>query len=73
MVIGSKHLLLRGPLSFRPKFSHCGFAEGMIEKDKVFVLPIVLTQTYSTEDEAQRAGLSVAKKWIDDGKPALEP
>jgi hypothetical protein len=37
--------------------------------DKVFVAPLLFNQTYSTEEEAEQIGLSMAKKWIDEGKP----
>jgi hypothetical protein len=41
------------------------------QPDKIHVEHLIFSKRYSTQGEAEQAGLSVAKKWIDDGKPAL--
>jgi hypothetical protein len=32
-----------------------------------------MDQTFATPKEAETAGIEFAKKWIDDGKPELNP
>jgi hypothetical protein len=41
------------------------------EDDKVSVKPLMFTQTYATEQEAEQARLSMAQEWIDKGKPTV--
>jgi len=41
----------------------------VFEGDKTSVKPFTIDQICATEEEAKQAGLSVAKKWIDDGEP----
>jgi hypothetical protein len=33
---------------------------------------LVFTRAFSTEREAEKEGLKLAKQWIDDGKPELQ-
>ena len=46
---------------------HVSWSESGERKEK----PLVFTRPCSSEEQAEREGLELAKKWIDDGKPEL--
>ena len=43
------------------------WTEGSQEKKA----PLVFTRPFSSQTEAEKEGIRMAKKWIDDGKPEL--
>lgn len=57
----------RNPNGWTPDVQITDLSKG----DTVHTMPLRLPQTYATEREAEQAGLSVAKKWIDNEKSAL--
>jgi hypothetical protein len=44
------------------------WSEGEQEKTR----SLVFTRAFSTERQAEREGLKLAKQWIDEGKPELQ-
>jgi hypothetical protein len=43
------------------------------EHGKSVLKSLRMDQTFSTPGEADKAGMEFAQKWIDDGKPDLNP
>ena len=43
------------------------------EGDRTILKNFTIDQTFATSEQAEQAGLSLAQKWIDNGKPNLMP
>jgi len=56
------------PDGWKPRL-HIVWSES--DKTPITHTQFTIKQRYATEEEAQQAGLSFAKKWIDDGKLPL--
>jgi hypothetical protein len=41
--------------------------------DKEIFHTLTMDRIFSTREEAEQAGVELAQKWIDDGKPDLRP